>query len=192
MLVETIKLNNGQLLKIYQDEYAESPRTAWDNMGKMICFHGRYNLGDKHNIDHNDYNSFDHMIKKVVGKDGIYLPLYLYDHSGITMSYKPFSCRFDSGQVGFIYMSKEDIIREYGEFTEENKQKALNCLISEVETYDQYLTGEIYSFELVEIETCNLGHNYERQIDSCSGFYGYDHEKSGLFECAGITKKDVA
>jgi len=33
------------------------------------------------------------------------LPLYLYDHSGITISTGPFSCPFDSGQVGFIYCS---------------------------------------------------------------------------------------
>ena len=31
--------------RITQDEYAESPRD-WDNLGTMVCFHRRYNLGD--------------------------------------------------------------------------------------------------------------------------------------------------
>ena len=32
------------------------------------------------------------------------LPLYLYDHSGLTMSTNDFGDRWDSGCVGFIYM----------------------------------------------------------------------------------------
>ena len=33
-------------LKIVQDTDPESPRT-WDNLGTMVCFHKRYELGDK-------------------------------------------------------------------------------------------------------------------------------------------------
>lgn len=191
MLVETIKLNNGQVLKIYQDSYAESPRTAWDNMGKMICFHRNYILGDKHNLKTEDFESFDEIIESVLD-NGIYLPLYLYDHGGITMSYKPFGCRWDSGQVGFIYMTAQDIKKEYGSDTPENRLKAMECLKGEVGTYDQYLTGEVYGFELVEIEKCNLGHNHEIEVDSCWGFYGSDYEASGLLDHAGVNKKMIA
>ena len=28
-----------------------SPRNDMDNLGKMICFHGRYNLGDNHKMN---------------------------------------------------------------------------------------------------------------------------------------------
>lgn len=35
----------GYTIKIYHDEDAESPRD-WDNLGEMVCFHRRYNLGD--------------------------------------------------------------------------------------------------------------------------------------------------
>ena len=55
-----IKLKNGQTLEIYQDEHGESPR-EWDNMCQMICFHKRYNLGDKHDIDHGDYNGWNEL-----------------------------------------------------------------------------------------------------------------------------------
>ena len=44
--------------------------------------------------------------------------LYLYDHSGITMSTGSFCDSWDSGQVGFIYVTKEDIEKEYGAFKE--------------------------------------------------------------------------
>jgi len=46
-------------------------------------------------------------------KTHIILPLYLYDHSGITMNTTGFSCGWDSGQVGYIVMSYEKIRKEY-------------------------------------------------------------------------------
>ena len=52
-------------------------------------------------------------IVEALGKYVI-LPLYLYDHSGITMSTGPFSCPWDSGQVGWIYASKKTFIDETG------------------------------------------------------------------------------
>jgi hypothetical protein len=191
MLVETIKLKNGQLLKIHQDSDMESPRTAWDNLGKMICFHKRYDLGDKHKIDHNNFSSFDEMIEETV-KDGEYLPLFLYDHGSITMKTSSFGCRWDSGQVGFIYISKNDIIKEFGNDSEETRKRVLNVLQCEVKTYDQYLTGDIYGFQLIEVKTCELGHQHEEVIDSCWGFYGSDHVSSGLYDHAGIKTQDVA
>lgn len=42
------------------------------------------------------------------------LPLYLYDHSGLTMSTSDFGDRWDSGCVGFIYMDKDTAMKELG------------------------------------------------------------------------------
>ena len=104
----------------------------------------------------------------IIKQHAIILPLYLYDHGGITMNTTGFSCPWDSGQVGWIYCTKEDFIKETGytekELFEEGKAEAL--LKGEVETYDQYLTGDVYGFVL-EDEDGN-------QIDSCWGFYGSD------------------
>jgi len=44
----------------------------------------------------------------------VILPLYLYDHGGITMSTGAFSCPWDSGQVGWIYAPKKTFIDETG------------------------------------------------------------------------------
>ena len=52
----------------------------------------------------------NHLIKK---NAFIVLPIYMYDHSGITISVNPFSCPWDSGQIGFIYISKEKARKEY-------------------------------------------------------------------------------
>jgi hypothetical protein len=101
-------------LEIVQDTDPESPRT-WDNLGTMVCFHKRYELGDKTDYRTEDYDSWEELKEGIIKNEGevVILPLYLYDHSGITISTSSFDCRWDSGCVGFICVSK-DKIREEG------------------------------------------------------------------------------
>ena len=96
--------------------------------------------------------------------------LYLYDHSGLAMSTESFSGRaphaeWDSGQVGWIYVSKEDALKEFDadKMTGAIRQKADALMRSEVAAYDSYLRGECYGFELYK--------NGELS-DSCWGFMG--------------------
>lgn len=177
MLIETMNLKNGQTLKIYQDCHGFSPR-EWDNMATFICFHKRYNLGDDHNINHGDYESWDELIEANTSEDDIVVPLYLLDHGQLSISTSPFMCPWDSGRVGYATVSKTKIIEEYGDDSPQNRAKALRCLEAEVNTYDHYLQGSVYGYELFDA--------WDREIDSCWGFYGYDHRESGLFENAGI------
>ncbi len=79
----------------------------------------------------------------------VILPLYLYDHSGITMNTTGFSCPWDSGQVGWVFVSKKKVREEYGvkRITESLVEKVTEILKGEVKTYDMYLTGELYEEE---------------------------------------------
>jgi hypothetical protein len=163
-------------LEIEQDSSPESPRT-WDNLGTMVCFHKRYDLGDKTDYRSEDYDSWDELRQGIIDNEGevFMLPLYLYDHSGITMSTRPFNCNWDSGQVGFIFVSKNKVKKEGIDET-----KVLDYLKGEVETYDQYLTGDVYGYRVYEVETCSLGHEHKTLVDSCWGFYGEEYaEKEG-------------
>lgn len=169
--VETKRIDN-YLIEIFQDQSPESPRT-WDTLGTMVCQHRRYNLGDKHDYDLRECNSwFD--VQKELGYPPIILNLYLYDHSGITISTKPFSCPWDSGQVGFIFATEETLIKEYGRVDEEIIKKAKSVLETEVETYDQYLRGDIYGYRISKISVCNHGHEHIEEVESCGGYYGED------------------
>ena len=108
------------------------------------------------------------------------LPLYLYDHSGLTMNTTGFSCGWDSGQVGYIFITKESFKNFQGTTAEE-------VLIGQVKTYDLYLRGEVFWFKVVEEKHCECcGSNSEEHIDSCSGFYGDDFEKNGLGEYVNL------
>jgi hypothetical protein len=199
-----IALPYNRVLRIIQDENPESPR-EWDNLGTMICSHRKYKLGDKQleskldqmqeivqdlnireyieGLDEDYWYDEDKLQEFIETKEGaVVLPLYIYDHSGITMNTTGFSCRWDSGQVGWIYVSKERIIEEYGDASKESVEKARRVLESEVETYAQYLEGDVYGFEIVKQEQCDHGHVHEKHEDSCWGFYGHDINKNGMLD----------
>ncbi len=186
---KTIPLGDHQF-KIIRDADPMSPRED-DNLGTMACFHSNYQLGDKHEeIWKNDREQTwqnAQEFKKWIGEEKdagrvIGLPLHLYDHSGITMRTKPFHCPWDSGQVGWIYVTKERVIEEYGNFSEASQATALRCLQGEVETYDQYLMGDIYGF-ILEGPVCDHECSCDvqrEQVDSCWGFYGSDPLENGM------------
>lgn len=156
--------------KIIQDTDPESPR-EWCNIGTMACWHGRYNLGDEQpKCDPEDYIA-------ELPEGSVILPLYLYDHSGITMSTSGFPCAWDSGQVGIIYVTPERIRKEYGDDSSESREKAESCLKSEVKVYDWYITGNVWGFQIEKVTPCDsCGHPDVEVIDSCWGFLGDDEE----------------
>ena len=159
--------------EIIQDHDPESPR-EWCNAGKMICFHRKYNLGDKHSFRHDDYGSWDEMeagILKELGP-GVILPLYLYDHSGITMNTTGFNCRWDSGQVGFIYVSRADILKELGGkvLTKKKREKAESWLAGEVSTYDTCLRGDVWGYRIMDGDG--------NEVESLWGIFGQEYAES--------------
>ena len=179
MSIETVEYR-GYEIKIGIDWFEVNPRED-DNLGTMICFHRNYKLGDE-NI--NDYTVED--IRKIENsKDYVSLPLYLYDHSGITMNTTGFTCRFDSGRIGLIFVSKERIREEYGwkNLTSKRVKQIEGYLKGEVELYNCCISGQVYCYD-IEKDGEDIG-------QSCGGFLGYDHEKSGLIECAEETIDNI-
>lgn len=118
------------------------------------------------------------------------LPIYMYSHSGTTIKNSPFGCRWDSGLAGYIYMTSTRA-KEVG-FTKKNGNvdwKAVRaCLVSETQTYDQYMRGDVYGFQAFPINPLT-GEVSEDSDDSCWGFYG-DEEESGLLDHVHVAKCD--
>lgn len=244
---------------IQQEECPMNPRTDWDdNLDFMVCFHGRYRLGDR--LDYKDPEEFwrelvrnnvpmeaitkaacngdlygirvapnpddenrvdvyeyyalrtiigqseasevleyEGILRETVGEyilddleiehcqhllEGVlvWLPLYLYDHSGLTMSTGSFGDPWDSGQVGWIYMTKEIFLAETGWGEELWPSRAIEMMQNSVETYDQYLTGEVYGFAVYENTGTDADPSWEETDNSCWGFYGDDPQQNGLAE----------
>lgn len=163
--IHTIE-KNGFKLEIIQDENPTNPREDFDQAGTIICWHSRYSLSDKKAPKFDSPDDFLEFAKK---EKALYLPLYLYDHSGITISTKPFSCSWDSGQVGYIYILPADGRKEWGK---QWRKKAEACLKSEIELFDTYLTGQVYGYQITKTVTCgHCGNAEAKHVDSCWGFY---------------------
>ena len=167
------KEDNKYILTVEQDENAENPRD-WDNVCTMVCFHRRYNLGDKHNYDDSDeffddilhdvcemkYEDFQELsteekYRLAYESNKIYIKeLNLYDHSGLTISTSsghPYNDRWDASCVGWIYVSKEKTMAQWDEIPEENwREIAAYYVNKEVKVYDQYLRGDVYGYKLTE------------------------------------------
>lgn len=168
-------LKNGTVVKIKQDTFGESPR-EWYNLARMIFF-GKYSCnGDKHNFNANDYEGWKEMKKAISNKldAAVIVPVYMYVHSGATISTKPFSCPWDSGQLGFAVVTKKDLRENYSikRCTQKYIEKAKEHIEAEVNTLDQYIRGDVYGFE-IEDKNGNC-------IDSCCGFYGHDITTNGM------------
>lgn len=200
-------------LAIEQDDFPESPRT-WSNLCTMICWNRRYHFGDKHNYDSpeefmqhlyadvtekdwcdDDNDRWEDMYEELLATDLVLIkPIRAYEHGKIALSTSnsyPFNDRWDSYLVGFIYVTKETIFKQCGGITEENwKERANEYIESEMKTYNQYLSGEVYGYTLTKKESqqekcphCGeVVNEYESEIevDSCWGFYGEVLEDNGI------------
>ena len=154
-------------IRVVREDQPANPRND-DNLAVMACRHPKYTLGDK------DAVRFQEPLQQAET-----LPLYLYDHSGLTMNTTGYSCQWDSMQVGIVYMTHKRFIEETGYPTDEEKRTGVlgdasrarcrEMMVGEVATYDQYLRNDIYGYI---IEECVPGD--WKHVDSCWNFYGTD------------------
>ena len=111
--IKTLKNAAGDVLRVYFDIHADSPRT-WDNVGQFVapdrdsCLPDEYDAGIDFNCREDDEKRLDSNPDIVA-----WLPVYAYDHSGIALSCTPFSCRWDSGQVGYIVVTRDQLRKSW-------------------------------------------------------------------------------
>jgi hypothetical protein len=168
-LAETVE-HHGVTIKIIGDPDPSSPR-EWDNLGTMFCArNNRYSLGDE-SFDLDDFESVqdhhDHLREEYGAT--VILPLFLLDHSGLSMRTGDFNDPWDSGQVGWICDTREGRERigfELDRFgrDEDVATRIKEILEGEVRTYSQYLEGDVYGYVIEDEDGCTR--------DSCWGYYG--------------------
>lgn len=197
----------GIVLRIVPDGDPVNPR-EWDNLGTMVCWHRRYQLGDPNpfrkprnfleglavefGMDERRAERIrDDELLDYIERHAIVLPLYLYDHSGLAMATGTQAFRaidpvgWDWGQVGWIYASKARVRQEYNakKVTKRIRQRVIQVLQGEVECYGQYLAGEVYGYVVEREVACPAcGQMRTELVDCCFGFYGDDPRKNGMKE----------
>lgn len=145
--------HEGHTIEIFYDPDSESPR-GWGTATTFWTFHPRYCSPDPN--PNRDFKPND--------REHIWLPVWIYDHSEVIYEaavVNPFSCPWDSGCVGLIWVSKEDIRRLFGwkHLTKTRALQVVEWLKAEVREYSRWANGEVYGFEIPDTG------------ESCWGFY---------------------
>lgn len=171
-------------LEITYDSDVDSPRT-WSNLGKFIVISSRYNSPDDDETfisivkETSQYATSQEnhieLIKKEIedlGDKVLYItPVCRYEHSGVSYSIGT-KHGFDYSNNGF-YIVTEETLKGICEplSSDEEYEKQIS---SEIETYNQWVNGEVYAFTLYD-------ENGEHE-DSCCGFYAIEDIKEHLPE----------
>lgn len=151
--------HNGYTIVIDTDDNPMSPREA-DNATVMVCWHDRYTLGDegdeaseiKATIDSHHFvtskpNTAIQRWLRIFYGATVIQPLYLYDHSGISISTAPSPFDpglWDTSAIGFVFDTAAR--REVCGTTPE---QAAEAIAAEVKAYDNYLTGGYVGFTVL-------------------------------------------
>lgn len=135
-----------------------------DQPWKFALFHRRYKVENTEGLSMDAAQSLER------GTGYVVVPVYAYDHSRLTVFISDSPARsYDSGKLGFAYISEYVLEREYGSMAQ--AIEALNALLVE---YTAYINGEVWMYEIVEEQVCNLGHTHSEAIDGCGGFLDRD------------------
>lgn len=175
---------NGFTVVLYQDPEPPDLRKDYDNLTTLACWHRQYYLGDRQ-IEGMRLKDMVKMLKDEGEKVLAIMPLYLYEHSGMTMcacrsnldrprTRYPFDCRWDAGQVGWGYVTEAQAIKmgcTPGETYKGQQEDGVydkaffeNAIIAEVEAYDMVMTGQVYGYQITDEDGDD--------VDSCWGFIG--------------------
>ena len=177
------------VLKIIRDEYPENPR-AWDNLGTCVTFE-RW----RDSPDANPFNSVEELIKEVCESDR-YIWQYVgrYEHTNVKyfLTNNRQLSMWDTCACGVIYVSKEDARKWYDvkKITSELKEKIYEVFEAELETYTNYVNGDVFGCKLYNLDG--------EEIDSCYGFYNeeesieyFDYKVADLVEAKEIIEVRV-
>lgn len=155
-------------VRVEHDDHPESPRQDRTNLGELRIWHRRYSFGDEGAQcpdDPSDFGVWAHQ------EDAVWLPVFMYDHGGTTINTTGFSCPWDSGQVGYIYATREQILECYGGklLTSKRRAMARRDLEGQVRELDQWLRGDVWGYVIEDADG--------EQVDSLWGLYGEDYAK---------------
>lgn len=146
--VETEEVN-GFTIEYHYDQDAESPR---EFPGCSLVMRARgWDFPNDGEVDFSE-NIKDQLIE--LGALHI-MPVYMLDHSGISLSVRDFADPWDSGQVGFAYVTRQNWEDTQGTpwtGSDENRAQAASLCEADVELYSQYVNGECFYVRVLDTD----------------------------------------
>lgn len=177
-MTEKIEYKN-HTIEINTDDWAEDPRD-WENLGTIIT---------KKFWNETDINAYDREavldhIAQLEKENAVIMPVYVYSHGIDQFRARPWRngelsqghARFDSGLAGWIYATLDKVRECYGvkRVTKKVRERAEACLKTEIEIINDFSTGNVYGFEVVDSDG--------EMVDSCYGYFGLSGKQDAIDE----------
>lgn len=186
----------GHIIEIKRDDEPGSPKNWADTSLFLVYEHRQFHV-EQEGFEPREIaeylNSPEDNHRHSAYKDYHIFPVEAHIHSGVSL--KIFdgmkTCSFDSSVTGFALISKKefncDLNRKHNEKLKDKTDEEIYRHFAQglLDTWNQYLSGDIYGFETYWVKKCSSCGNGEKTfVDSCWGYYGNDHEASGLLDAA--------
>lgn len=154
-------------IEIWEDENCPNPREN-DNLATIACFHRRYNIGDKHPYSIEEIGEAERT-GFLDGKKIIHLPVYGYDHGGMVLDTKAFSCPWDSGKLGIVFVTEERVREELGwdRLNAARRERIAITLGMEVRELSRWMQGDTWGYTVTNTDT--------GEEEECGGYIGRDY-----------------
>jgi len=170
-LIETIEYR-GYEIEVCYDTDPESP-DQWENEDVFIVYDHRQFEVRRKEFDPREIFDYTNKTKRMFYKGYYVFVLNTYIHSGVSLSLGntyPFNDRWDVSTTGYVLVKRT----KGWSWT---KDKAYKIAESEVEVWNQYLSGEVYG--------------YNSETGGCCGFYGDKGRKQMIEEAKSEIDFDI-
>lgn len=155
---------------VEHDNEADNPR-EYDNLGTVAIMSSCGDITIDRKLPEYTGNLMNDVVNKICVEqnlnknDLIFLPVYKFEHSGVTFSTKPFDDFWDSGLDGIIYVTKQQVRNFYqvGRISRKLLNNVTSALESEIKILATWAEGDTYSIAIRDQDG--------EIIDSCSSIY---------------------
>jgi hypothetical protein len=101
-------------------------------------------------------------------------PLYGFSHGGQCVSISPYGCKWDSGQIGFVGITKDSLKNYFGK--DKTEKEARGCIEAFLTDLNFYLAGDAWVVQIQQ-KTCDKCDTWET-IESVGGYFGRDNAET--------------
>lgn len=173
-ILKEYKLKSGNLLRIYEDDNAESPDYWGDDELFLVYDHRQFDVHRKGFLPLDIYYYLNKEEDCLDYSKYYIYPVFAYIHSGVSLSLQPNGDKWDTSTTGFILVTKTEC---------DNEEEALRLAEGLIIDWNQYLSGEVYKFEVIKqlkYQKHYIDEDFpkdeiyieEQVIDSVNGYYG--------------------
>ncbi len=164
--------------EVLEDVYAEHPYKDWDMLSQMLFSRSFSHYSHCPGVSESTQQDWRNFSQEPPWDDLIYLtPIYVYSHGGTTFSLRPFSDRWDSGQVGWLFVTREAAEQNWPKYGGWVLAKCAERLADqEFKVFEDWVDDGAWGWQVKDQDG--------ELVESCWGYYDKAHARTEAIECA--------